>query len=214
MKEYLNAIVRIAQSIKELSLSKVFFIFALTVIIIFKDDISHIVQTKIFNKDVVVSGLGSGIVIENALKELLKETKSDRAYIFRFHNGVKYYDGTHKNKFSCDYEVVREGTSREAMNLQDIPVSLYINFVKDVIDLNMFHSDVNQIEDIALKSSLKSQGIKALGIAPYYRDGKLVAMIGVDYVKEVPDTTRWEKEPEALKKEFLEKVKFIGNLLE
>ena len=68
MKEYLNAIVRIAQSIKELSLSKVFFIFVLTIVIIFKDDISHIVQTKIFNKDVVVSGLGSGIVIENALK--------------------------------------------------------------------------------------------------------------------------------------------------
>ena len=39
-------------------------------------------------------------------------------------------------------------------------------------------------------------------------------MIGVDYVKEVPDTTRWEEDSEALKKEFLEKVKFIGNLLE
>ena len=100
------------------------------------------------------------------------------------------------------------------MNLQDIPVSLYINFVKDVIDLNMFHSNVNNIEDIALKSSLKAQGIKALGISPYYRDGKLVAMIGVDYVKEVGDTIRWKRESEVVKKEFLEKVKFIGNLLE
>ena len=58
------------------------------------------------NEDVVFNRLEGDVMVQDALYELMHDTNSDRAYIFRFHNGITYYDGSHKAKMSCDYEVV------------------------------------------------------------------------------------------------------------
>ena len=189
-----------------------FLLIALT-IYLFRDNIGHLIDTRLLNKDRVVNQLEGNLLVSNSLRELLKETDSDRAYIFRFHNGDAYYNGTHKNKFSCDYEVVKSGVSRQAQNLQNIPVTLYPEFISKVIENELYYSDIDAIENIVLKTSLKSQGVVSIGVAPYFRNGHLFAMIGVDYIRET-DTTNFDANPECNKIEFMKRVKYIGDLLE
>lgn len=113
----------------------------------------------------------------------MKDCKSDRAYIFRFHNGVTYYTGSHKSKMSCDYEVVEKGISSEGQRLQDIPTGLYANWIKRVIQYKMFVIDIKDIEDLRTRTNLEAQGITGIAVVPYYRDGKILALIGVDFVR-------------------------------
>lgn len=172
----------------------------------FKSEIKHFIDFKIMDKDVVFNRLEGDVMVQDALYELMHDTNSDRAYIFRFHNGVTYYDGGHKSKMSCDFEVVREGISEEAQRLQDLPVGLYANWILNVVNNRMIYDDINKIQDIRVKVLLKKQGIKGIAVLPYYRDGKILALIGVDYVLKSSGTPI---EANQLKV----KVKQIGDLL-
>ena len=123
------------------------------------------------------------IIVNDLLSDLMFMSGADRAYIFRFHNGQNYFDGSHKLRMSCEYEVVSVGIEPKAQNLQDIPTSLYSKFISQVIDGKMFYEDIEDIEDLTTKVALKRQGIKSVAVAPYFdNNGNLIAMIGVDYV--------------------------------
>ena len=158
--------------------------FLVFIIQTFKSEIKHFIDFRIMDKDVVFNRLEGDVMVQDALYELMHDTNSDRAYIFRFHNGVTYYDGGHKSKMSCDFEVVRDGISEEAQRLQDLPVGLYANWILNVVNNRMIYDDINKIQDIRVKVLLKKQGIKGIAVLPYYRDGKILALIGVDYVSQ------------------------------
>jgi hypothetical protein len=174
---------------------------------IYKADIGFVIRHKVLQRDRIVTALDNDVHIANALQNILIEYKADRSYIFRFHNGVTYYNGTHKNKFSCDYEVVRKGTSRQATYLQDIPVTLFPTFIREVNAGRMSYEDIKDIDDLRVQETLAEQGIKGLVVVPYRRDGNLFAMIGVDYI----NTTETISTLNLL--EFKRKAKQIGNML-
>ena len=201
--------------IKSLKWYTIIVIFLAGVLFSFETHIKRLIELKWSEKDVVISSLENDLLIERALKTLLNETNADRAYIFRFHNGVTYYNGTHKSKMSNDYEVVREGVTTQAEALQDLPTSLYLNWIKNVINLEMFVTDINKMEDLRVKYMLKQQGVEAIAVAPYYRDGKLFSLIGVDYIRkrtklEVDD---FASNSDAQKNKFLKRTQEIGDLL-
>lgn len=185
------------------------------VIYSFHTDIKRLIELKWSEKDVVIHSLENDLLIERALKTLLNETNSDRSYIFRFHNGVTYYNGTHKSKMSNDYEVVRDGVTTQAELLQDLPTSLYLNWIKNVINLEMFVTDIDTMEDLRVKYLLKQQGVEAIAVAPYYRDGKLFALIGVDYIRKQTalEIDNFMNNSDAQKNKFLKRTQEIGNLL-
>ena len=56
---------------------------------------------------------------------MMEEYEADRAYVYRFHNGINYYDGSHKVKSSIDFEVVANGIQPIGLFMQDIPTSLF-----------------------------------------------------------------------------------------
>ena len=185
------------------------------VISIFSYEIKRVLDIKLFNEDVVVNSLDNDILIENSLYELMKDCESDRAYIFRFHNGITYYNGSHKSKMSCDYEVVEKGISSEAQRLQDIPTGLYANWIKRVIQYKMFFIDIKDIEDLRTRTNLEAQGVTGIAVVPYYRDGKVLALIGVDFVRPITSELK-----ESYKKDYFMKINFfkkranlIGDLL-
>ena len=188
-----------------------FLLIALT-IYLFRDNISHLIDTRLLNNDRVVNQLAGNILVSNSLNELMQETNSDRAYIFRFHNGDAYYNGTHKNKFSCDYEVVKAGVARQAQNLQNIPVTLYPEFIDKVIKNELYYKNIDSIENLVLKTALKEQGIIAIGVAPYFRDGNLFAMIGVDYIRKT-DSSKFDEDSESAINDFTKRAQSIGELL-
>lgn len=152
---------------------------------VFQNEIKRVVDLRIMKEDIVLASINTDALIEEALEDLLLATGADRAYIFRFHNGVTYYNGSHKSRMSCDYEVVRSGVTREAQRLQDIPTGLYSRWLKSVIEYKMFITDLSQVRDLRTRKTLEIQGIKGLGVVPYYRDGKIFALIGVDYISNI-----------------------------
>jgi hypothetical protein len=145
--------------------------------------ITKVVEKKIEN-DPIKEDVNNNVLIQQMLNNLMLKYGSDRAYIFRFHNGVSFYDGKHKNHQSLTNEVCNRGISFENSNLQNLPTSLFPTFLQEVMLCRMVYSDIEEIKEEATKISLKNQGIKSLMIAPIFTDNKFVGYIGVDYVKE------------------------------
>lgn len=148
----------------------------------FHAEIAHAFEYKLLHNDRVVKTIDNDYLIHRKLEIAMDTMQSDRAYIFRFHNGVQYYNGSHKNKMSCDYEVARPGVSLEAQNLQDIPVTLFPFFIMETIKEKMFYKDISKIDDTRTRLALEEQGIKGIVAWPYYRDGVLFAIVGFDYI--------------------------------
>jgi hypothetical protein len=211
----ITKLIELLKEIKGLKSYTLTLLFIIALLYIFNSTIIRAIDLTVLNKDVVSSSLKNDILINRSLKELMENTDSDRAYIFRFHNGVTYYNGSHKSKMSCDYEVVARGVSREAEMLQDIPTALYADWIMDVVNHNMIVSDVNSIEDINVRSTLKAQEIKGIAVLPYYRHGNLFALIGVDYLKPSleKDAELFERNRDSVIQSLKIKVNAIGNLL-
>lgn len=58
---------------------------------------------------------------------------SDRAYVFRFHNGVEFLPNNPAWKLSCTHEVVKHGVTYESPRLQGMFVSLIPNIIFPVL---------------------------------------------------------------------------------
>ena len=161
----------------------VFFSFA---IYIFKPQIAKFLDLsteEVFKGDIVPI-INQNVFIDKLLRNVMHQSGGDRAYIFRFHNGQNYFDGTHKIRMSCDFEVVEKGIEPQAAKLIDLPTSLFSWFLKESMENRMFYHDIDSISDMTTKIALEEQGIRSIAVAPYFNEqGNLVALIGVDWVK-------------------------------
>jgi len=158
----------------------------------YKSLVTEVVETKMKYKKTEISfnkSINNNVLIQQMLNDLMIEFKADRAYIFQFHNTIKYYDGSHKNHMSNSFEVCSKGVSPESYWLQNIPVSLYPVFLQDIMLKKMCYSKVEEIEEETTRLTLLNQGIKGIVIAPYFSDGQFIAFIGCDYVKTEMDST-------------------------
>lgn len=167
--------------------------------------ISEVVKKKI-EKDPVKEDINNNVLIQQMLNNLMVKYGADRGYIFQFHNTIKYYDGSHRNHQSMTFEVCSNGISREAQYLQNLAVSLYPVFLQDVLLDRMNYNNIDEIKEEATKINLKSQGIKSIYITPYFKNGKFVAYIGIDFVKKANET-------QINKQEFKGIANEIGNTL-
>lgn len=152
------------------------------VLFYYKSLITEVVKKEI-DSDPVKEDINNNVLIQQMLNNLMLKYGADRAYVFRFHNGIFYYDGSHKNHQSLAYEVCGNGISTERQYLQNLPVSLYPNFLQQVMLNKMIYKDINDIREETTKISLNQQGIKSVFIAPFFKEGKFVCYIGLDYVK-------------------------------
>jgi len=145
-----------------------------------------------------------------ALEYMRQETEADRVYILEFHNGEHYFSGRSQQKFSCTYEVVNEGISREVQELQNIRVSSMHCLIKDVVVGETFeYQDMNDsCNDLSFKSFMNTRGIKSMFARPIKTlNGKIIGVVVMDFVK---DHRKWGKNAE----EFLNKqAKIISGYL-
>lgn len=177
---------------------------------------------KVFEGDIVPI-VEKNLFVDKLLRSLMYSSAGDRAYIFRFHNGQNYFDGTHKIRMSCDFEVVEAGVQPQAARLRDLPASLFSWFIKESIDYKMFYHNTDTIPDVTTKVALSEQGVKSIAVAPCFdKDGNLVALVGVDWVRRVADTalilehqglqnTNWDSEYQ--KQRFIRAVQGINQAL-
>jgi hypothetical protein len=177
---YLKDIIEQLRKAKTILLILLFVSF---ILFYYKSLITEVVESKV-KKDEIKHDINNSILIHQMLNDLMLRYKADRGYIFRFHNGIMYYDGTHKNHQSLAYEVCNRGISSEAMQLQNLPTSLFPRFLQEIMLNRMCYSDINDIKENATRIALHEQGIKSLVACPVFKDGKFTAYIGLDFVKD------------------------------
>lgn len=201
----MNEIKYILEQIRKTKTIVLIIILLAFILFYYKSLVTQVVITKV-KRDEVKADINNNVLIQQMLNQLMLKYNADRAYIFQFHNSIKYYDGTHRNKQSMTFEVCDNGVSFEGANLQNIPVSLYPLFLQQVMLERMNYCDVRKIKEQTTKMELIRQGVKSICIAPYFNNGNFVAYIGLDFVKEGKCT-------EVDFKEFKNFTNEIGNLL-
>lgn len=136
-------------------------------------------------KDPLPYDLDRNDSIYTALSYTLEELGADRCYVHEFHNGDHYYSGNSQQKFSCTYEIVDEGISCEAANSQNLRVSNYNYFIRDLVnDSGFCYAKMDQIADSSLKEKLKKQGVQSIACVPIkLLNGRIIGVLGADFVK-------------------------------
>ena len=123
--------------------------------------------------------------VYTALQYTLDEAKADRAYVFEFHNGEHYFSGRGQQKFSCTYEVVREGISAEAGRSQDYRVSNFHHYINELVQTDSFsHADLKGIDDYSFTKLLEHKGVESIyNVTLKTLNGKIIGILGIDYVR-------------------------------
>lgn len=180
-------------------------LFFLAIAFLFKDVISF--KIKESKKDQVVDTLNKSKIVNSVLTNLMKDFGASRAYIYRFHNGVNYYDGSHKIKSSMDYEVVENGVATVGLLFQDVPTSLFAEHMVKIINGEIMGVPTDSISELSARSLMKDLGVTHAAVAPYFdKRGNLVMVIGLDFMT--------DGDIFFLEDRFLNYVKNIGDLVE
>ena len=177
----MNNIKLILSELRKMKNIALILLFVGLVLFYYKSLITQVVERKI--NDPVKEDINNNVLIQQMLNNLMMKYKADRSYIFQFSNSIMYYDNTHRNHTNMSFEVCAYGISYEGPNLQNLPVSLFPNFLQEVMLDRMIYSDIKDIKETSTYIALNRQGIKSVYIAPYFKDGKFVAYIGLDFVR-------------------------------
>ena len=98
--------------------------------------------------------------IQKALDFLMNRIKADRIYVYEFHNGDHFYSGSGQQKFSCTYESLGPGVSSETLNLQNLRMSTFNKYIKQLFDEDSFSFINDKTETpIALQNWFANRGI-------------------------------------------------------
>tara|TARA_B100002019_G_scaffold293527_1_gene321972 strand:+ start:3903 stop:4487 length:585 start_codon:yes stop_codon:yes gene_type:complete len=145
-------------------------------------------------KDPVVEDAVKSTNVYTALDYTMNEMKADRAYVLEFHNGSHYYSGRGQKKFSCTHEIVEEGISHQCNHSQEHRVSNYHGYISELIEKESFiYSDCNQITDKNFLTLLQKSGTCSIINVPIKTlNGKIIGILGVDYVRATKITQKKE----------------------
>lgn len=180
----MNEIKNILEQLRKTKTLVIIILLIAFILFYYKSLITEVVETEIDSADEIKKDITNNVLIQQMLNELMLKYKADRAYVFQFSNSVFYYDQTHRNHTSMSFEVCANGISYESRQLQKLPVSLFPIFLQEIMLDKCRYEDIDCLQETSTRISLKEQGIKSLIVAPYFKDGKFVAYIGLDYVKD------------------------------
>lgn len=181
----MNEVRNIIEQLRKAKTTLLILLFVSFILFYYKSLITEVVETKVKKeKDEIKHDVSNNVMIQQMLNDLMFRYNADRGYIFKFHNSIIFYDGKHKNHQSMTHEVCNRGISREAMQLQNLPTSLFPVFLQEIMLNRMIYSNINDIKENATRIALQDQGIKSIVVAPVFKNGKFTAYIGLDFVKD------------------------------
>jgi hypothetical protein len=179
----MNELKNILEQLRKAKTILLILLFVSFILFYYKSLITEVVESKV-KKDEIKHDVSNNVLIQQMLNDLMLRYNADRGYIFRFHNNITFYDGKHKNHQSMTHEVCNRGISTEAMQLQNLPTSLFPVFLQEIMLNRMIYSNINDIKENATRIALHDQGIKSIVVAPVFKDGQFTAYIGLDFVKD------------------------------
>ena len=129
-----------------------------------------------------ISGPGISAILELALSRIGKFLAADRAYIFEFNPT--------ENTMSNTHEWCNEGIQAQIGNLQDVPCSIFPNWMATLQrHENIIIPSVQALPDTwqAEREILEYQGIQSLVVIPILNENNLTGYIGLDAVLKKKD---------------------------
>lgn len=140
-------------------------------------------KAKLKSRESLLEQIKQDEIVHLAIREIRRRYNADRVYIWQFHNGGSFYTNAPMQKMSITYERNSDGLERKAEKNQNLFVSNFTSYVKDVMDLEMFFPDITKVSDIGLRAVMQSNGTKSHAAVPIYdRDKNLTGIFAIDWV--------------------------------
>lgn len=135
------------------------------------------------SKESLLQQIKNDEIVHLSIREIRRTYNADRVYIWQFHNGGSYYTNAPMQKVSITYERNSDGLERKAEKNQNHLVSHFTSFIKNVLNGKMFYRDINDMEDLGLRSLSQANGTKSHVSVPIFdKDKNLVAILSLDWV--------------------------------
>ena len=143
------------------------------------------------SKDPIVSDAENSENVYLSLEYLLEMSNCDRAYVMQFHNGGHYVSGKSQQRFSCTHEVCAKGISKECEKSQNHLVSNFNHYVKEILRSKEYtYTNIGLINDQSFRNLLESKGVQSIYNVPLKTiEGKVIGILGLDYVKKRPENS-------------------------
>jgi hypothetical protein len=122
-------------------------------------------------------------IVHLSLKDIRRQYHADRIYIWQFHNGGNFYTESSMQKASITYERCSQGLERKSEKYQNILVSLFSWYMKQVFLNTSYYLDMEDIEDIGIRSICSGNGTKSHVASPMFDEkNHLVGILCMDWV--------------------------------
>ena len=143
---------------------------------------------KIKSKEKLIEQIQKDEIVHLAIREVRRRYNADRVYIWQFHNGGSFYTTSPMQRLSITYERCSDGLERKADKNQNHLITNFSTYIKDTMDGKMFYPNIEDMNDIGLRSLAQSNGTKSHCAVPIYdKDSHLVALLCLDWVfSEIP----------------------------
>jgi len=128
-------------------------------------------------------------LVHFSLREMRRKYNCDRLYVMQYHNGGNFYTESPMQKASITYERCSDGLERIADKYQNVLISNFAWYNTNLLKDNCYYVDVDLIDDITMRSWIKSFGTHAhIGVPVYDNQKHLVANVGLDWVfSDIPE---------------------------
>jgi len=138
---------------------------------------------KLQSKSQLLEQIKKDEIVHLAIRDVRRRYNADRIYVWQFHNGGTFYTTSPMQKLSITYERCSQGLEKKSEKNQNHLITNFTNYIKDVMDMKMFFTDISKMTDIGLRSLAQSNGTKSHCAVPIYdKEGHLVAMLCLDWV--------------------------------
>ena len=122
-------------------------------------------------------------IVHLALRDIRRQFHSDRIYIWQFHNGGNFYTESSMQKASITYERCSDGLERKSEKYQGVLVSLFAWYMKKVMMNESYFLEMEEIEDIGIRSICSGNGTKSHVATPMFDDkNHLIGILCMDWV--------------------------------
>ena len=174
-------------------------------------------RTKLYSKKKLMEQIKKDEFVHLMLSDILKKYKSDRIYVWQFHNGDSFYTSSSMQKITITYEEVIEGLSRKSYENKNLLITNYSTYIKTIMTEGVFYSKVEKIKNLSIKLISQNNGVKSHCALPLFdKDKQLVALVCMDWVfNDVDESLLLESGNfnDKFKEDFNNSIKSITNYL-
>ena len=169
-----------------------------------------------YSKSKLMEQINKDEIVHLAIRDLRRKYNSDRIYIWQFHNGGNFYTSYPMQKTSITYERCSDGLERKSEKYQNMLISNFTGYIKQVIDSKMLYLDMKDVEDLLIRSMCQQYGTQSHVAVPIFDEKQhLIGILSLDWVfSDIPEKYISENKFNQLITEDLSKeVKSLKNYI-